>query len=75
MHCPLDGGDAKLARAYENIRNLEREIGAFLRDGQYPVVSDEDPTSTQEAAKLHTSRPVPIRFSILAAEIIHHLRS
>jgi hypothetical protein len=75
MPHPLDGVHEKLERSHENIRNLKTEIDAFLQDAAYPVIPNDDPATVQEAAKLHTNRIIPRRFSILSGEIIHHLRS
>src|SRR3990172_9130088 len=75
MNHPLDGVHEKLERANENILNLEREIIAFLQDGTYRVIPNQEPESVQEAIEAHANRIIPRRFSILSGEIIHHLRS
>ena len=72
---PLDGIQEKLNRADENIGNLNREIVSFFNDGPYPVLPDKDDGLFQEAVDYHSSRIIPQRFSVLAGEIIHHLRS
>jgi hypothetical protein len=75
MPHPLDGVWGKLERANENIFNLEREISAFLQDGTNPVIPNDEAGAIQEAVESHTKRVIPLRFSILSGEIIHHLRS
>jgi hypothetical protein len=74
MSHALDGVRGKLERANENILNLDREITAFLQAGAYPIMPDDEPGTVQEAVKSHTDRVIPLRFSILSGEIIHHLR-
>jgi hypothetical protein len=69
------GIEQKLKRSHENILNLEREIAAFFQSSEYPSVLDENKKIIKEAAEYHQNRPVPLRFSVLAGEIIHHLRS
>jgi len=71
----LDGIQEKLERANENILNLEREIAAFLQDGTYPVIPNDELGAFQEAIESHTNRIIPRRFGILSGEIIHQLRS
>jgi hypothetical protein len=75
MAHPLDGIREKLNRADENIGNLNREIGAFLDEGIKAVLSYQDYEARSEAFNVHFSREVPPRFSILAGEVVHHLRS
>ena len=75
MAHPLDGIRAKLKRAEENIKNLEREITLFFDYGPNRAVPDNDMQAIQKLADLHVDRPVPIRFSVLAGEIVHQLRS
>jgi hypothetical protein len=72
---PFAGIHEKLKRADENIVNLKTEIGAFLNEGMYPVIPHPDSTTWQEAVNYHRSKPIPKRFSVLAGEIVHHLRS
>lgn len=72
---PLDGARAKLERANENIANLEREIAAFLELGNGVVITQEEIEAFQKALEFHESRIVPIKFSVMAGEVIHQLRS
>jgi hypothetical protein len=72
---PFEGIAAKLNRSNENINNLQLEIARFFDDSEYPLLSDKDGKVVREALDYHESRPIPPRFSVLAGEIIHHLRS
>lgn len=72
---PFAGIAEKLNRSHENVRNLESEIAAFFDGSEYPVLCDDDMQVIPEALEYHKRRPIPPRFSILAGEIIHHLRS
>ena len=75
MPHPLDGVRERLERANENILILHKEISTFLQDGADPVIPNDEPGAIQEAVESHTDRVMPLRFSILSGEIIHHLRS
>jgi hypothetical protein len=72
---PFDGIDEKLKRANENIKNLDSEIVAFFNSGKYSVLPDNDRQAHLEAVAYHKNRIIPPRFSVLAGEVIHHLRS
>ncbi len=65
----------KLKRANENILNLESEIARFFQEGKYPVLPEHDNKLLLEAIQYHKNRIIPLRFSVLAGEIVHHLRS
>lgn len=71
----LEGFDEKLNRARENIVNLTAEIDQFLSEGGDAVLVDDQSQATQEAVEAHRRRTVPPRFSVLAGECIHNLRS
>ncbi len=75
MSHSLDGIREKLKRAEENIVNLEREIGFFLNYGAYVSVSDNNVQAIKKLRELHLDRKVPVRFSVLAGEVIHQMRS
>lgn len=77
MTHPLDGCWAKVERAKENIENLNREITAFLnRDPKpYKVVGQHQNDGREYAFIVSGDPYVPPRFSVLAGEIVHHLRS
>lgn len=65
----------KLVRAEENIRNLDSEIELFFEKSEYPVLPENDYDLLLKAIDYHKNLVVPTRFSVLAGEIIHHLRS
>lgn len=75
MTNPFDGIDEKLIRSNENIRNLSVEITDFFGRTKYPVLPHSDKKLLLEAIEYHKSLEIPLRFSVLAGEIIHHLRS
>lgn len=71
----FNGIEEKLKRTNENILNLDAEIARFFEEGKYPVLPEHDRESLLEAIEYHKNRVVPLRFSVLAGEIVHHLRS
>jgi hypothetical protein len=75
MRDPLSGIDERLKRADDNIRNLHAEISGFFAESEYPVIPNTDGELFRKAVAYHQGRDIPLRFSILAGEIVHHLRS
>ncbi|MBZ5531866.1 MAG: hypothetical protein LAO20_10575 [Acidobacteriia bacterium] len=75
MTHPLDGTFEKLERADQNIRNLESEIALFFKESEYPIIPQGDMETFKKAIDYHSSRAMSPRFSVLAGEVIHHLRS
>ena len=73
----LEGCWSKIERAKENIDNLNREVTAFLgRDPKpYKVVGQHQNDGREYAFVAFGDPSVPARFSVLAGEIVHHLRS
>jgi hypothetical protein len=74
----IDGVDARLERAKENIINLSGEITAFLRDACDRVAAPEDFNHHEHAVQnvAHLRGPaIPPRLSALAGESIYLLRS
>jgi hypothetical protein len=71
----FDGIEEKLRRSNENIENLDAEVAAFFQEGKYPVLPEHDNKLLLEAIEYHKNRVIPLRFSVLAGEIVHHLRS
>lgn len=65
----------KLKRSDQNILNLQSEIQAFFEKCDYPVIPHTNDEEWQKAVDYHRKLKIPIRFSVLAGEIIHHLRS
>jgi hypothetical protein len=72
---PFAGIATKLERADENIINLHNEIVRFFKGSKYPVIPKPNEQGWQEAVDYHRDLQIPKRFSVLAGEIIHHLRS
>lgn len=69
------GIGAKLKRAQENIFYLDEQIALFFQEGDYPVLPKSDREEFLKAIQYHRNRVVPPQFSVLAGEIVHHLRS
>jgi|ERR1017187_5770589 hypothetical protein len=72
---PFNGIFEKLKRANQNIVNLKSEIDTFIQKGKYPTIPHPDDKLWQEAATYHRDKIIPLRFSVLSGETIHHLRS
>lgn len=72
---PLHGVHLKLKRADENIINLDSEIDRFFKECEYPTIPKINDERLQDALKYYRELKIPIRFSVLAGEIVHHLRS
>jgi hypothetical protein len=71
----LAGCFAKIDRADENLRNLQREFASFIKESAYTAVRqpDDDPgTATFKVVKVES---VPLRLRVLVGEIAHHIRS
>ena len=71
----FEGIKEKLKRSRENVLNLEAEVDRFFKESKYPVLPQDDKKLLLEAAQYHMQRDIPLRFSVLAGEIAHHLRS
>lgn len=71
----LAGIYAKLERANENIRNLNTEISAFLKEGPTGGRGKDKNKALDEWVEFHARRGVSPRFGVLAGEVAHHLRS
>src|ERR1700694_3709013 len=74
MSHPLDGRWAKIERANENIKNLEAEISAFVQPDPYTIAGNVN-HQTKECTFVANAKTIPLKFSVLVGEIIHHLRS
>src|SRR6266850_676840 len=82
MAHPLDSARERLKRADENITNLNSEITELLApfprvrlEGTEPKISEPDRQKFEVLRKLALSGTALPRFSVLAGEIVHHLRS
>jgi hypothetical protein len=71
----LTGIEQKLKRADESMLNLDAEITTFLKQRPEGGFSEDKQKALDEWLAHHVKRGVPPRFSIIAGEIIHHLRS
>jgi hypothetical protein len=72
----LEGVYEKLKRADESIQKLNFEIDDFLiKEGLTSSITTYDVDAFQELVKFHSRAHIPPRFSVIAGEIIHHLRS
>jgi len=74
MQTSIDGCRAKIARAKELIEVLDSELSTILSDGRYEIVSEHEFQQRRFVFRLHGEQ-FPLRISVLAGEIIHHLRS
>jgi hypothetical protein len=72
---PFAGIAEKLKRAHQNIDDLNSEINLFIQSGKYPVLPNPNSEEWKVAVTYHKTKPIPLRFAVLAGEIIHHLRS
>lgn len=77
MSHPLDGIRFKLQRANESILNLDREIVVFLKaePKPYRIVGVHRDGGEKYVFIAYGEPRAPLRFAVLAGEIIHHLRS
>jgi hypothetical protein len=65
----------KLKRAEENIFNLYAEMERFFQECDYPIIPENNRELELKAIEYHKNLVIPPRFSVLAGEVIHHLRS
>ena len=73
----LEGPLKKIERANEHIENLSAEVNSFLGLCGYKVRRDfeGDPPSFVVTVEEVNFPPVPNQFSIIAGEVVYHLRS
>lgn len=71
----LDGCWAKLERAEESIGNIDREATEFLSTDPPPFKVAREHRGRDYIFLAYGDPEVPLRFAVLAGEIIHHLRS
>lgn len=74
---PLDAIYAKIERASENFEKLKIEIAGYLNSQPppYTIIGKLDEQSTNYTFRAIGKSQPPMRFPILAGEIIQHLRS
>jgi len=75
MQEAFHGIEEKLERANENIVNLQSEVSGFFQECAYPVIPKLSDEKILEALSYHRTMVIPLRFSVLAGEVVHHLRS
>ncbi|HEY4904988.1 MAG TPA: hypothetical protein VIH89_16055 [Candidatus Sulfotelmatobacter sp.] len=71
----LAGVYEKLKRAEEGIGNLDSQIVAFLRERPEGGLNDDKQKAAKELVEFHAKRVIPLRFAVIAGEIIDHLGS
>jgi hypothetical protein len=72
---PFEGIHRKLERAHENILNLDSEVRLFFECCDYPVIPHPDDKLFKKAMDYYNQIIVPVRFSVISGEVIHHFRS
>jgi hypothetical protein len=72
----LDGCWAKVHRADECLASLKTEVAEFLSSDPRPfrIVGDHHNNFTEYGYTVHAPE-IPLRFSVLVGEVVHHLRS
>jgi hypothetical protein len=75
MAADFAGIEEKLKRADENILNLQAEVSLFFQKCKYPVMPKINNKEHGKAVQYFKKLTIPLRFSVLSGEIIHHLRS
>ncbi len=75
MAHPLDGCRAKLARAQETIQALQKEVANFEQPSAPPFRVARENVGNEFVFRVYGNSELPLRFSVLAGEVIHHLRS
>jgi len=71
----LSGVYEKLKRAEESIVDLNSQIVAFLRERPEGGFSHDKQKAAKEFAEFHAKHAIPLRFGVIAGEVVHHLRS
>jgi hypothetical protein len=75
MTSALEPINGKLERAHETVVTLQSEISALFRERKHPVICNDDIKLIFDEAQYQFGKKVPVRFSVLAGEVIHHFRS
>lgn len=65
----------RISRAKEHIDDLESKIAEFFAKNPYRRVTEPDPDGVHEIYKIEFTERFPLRWKILATEIIEHLRA
>lgn len=72
---PLDGCRAKLDRAKETIASLARDISSFELQSPLPFKITREHRGAEYVFIASGETLAPLRFSVLAGEAVHHMRS
>ena len=77
MAHPLDGCRAKIQRAEESLKNLDQEVNVFYNRAPLPyqIVTQHQNCGLEYVFVAFGEPEAPVRFSVIAGEIVHHLRS
>jgi hypothetical protein len=75
MRASFAGINEKLKRADQNILNLQGEVSLFFQKCKYPVMPKINDKEHGKAVQYFKKLTIPLRFSVLSGEIVHHLRS
>lgn len=75
MNDPLHGPKLKVKRAYEHIKEIDRQIDLFLADDDHRMRIEVDPETGDRLVVLRFRKPIPDIIHLLVDETIHHLRS
>ena len=65
----------KLYRAKEHIRDLDREISAYLMLSPFQLVIAQYPEIAQKQLRIETNPPIPSEFALTIGDAIHNLRA
>jgi len=71
----LAGVYEKLKRTEEGIGDLNSQIAAFLRERPEGGLNDDKQKAAKELVEFHAKRVIPLRFAVIAGEVIDHLGS
>jgi len=72
---PLEGCRARVERAKEHFQDLRSELRAFMELDPYGIASYDNPAAGEHIYLARVSREPPVRWGVMAGEIVHHLRS
>jgi hypothetical protein len=75
MAHPLDGSRAKLSRARETIQTIRQEVATFENPETPPFRVVRENVGTEFVFRVFGDSSIPLRLSVLAGEVVHHLRS
>jgi hypothetical protein len=72
---PLEGCRARIERAKEHLQHLRSEHRAFMELDPYGLASYTNPAADEFLYLARVSREPPVRWGVMAGEIVHHLRA